>query len=171
MDGRGNGAGAGDGIAGDRELKMTKRSCVLLAALLLFGGCASSADDDPNAAKITMHLEQLDNGGGNNFTFAGPVNLRFALTAANTTKDLVTLSRVEVKTISTGAYSIAPTSTSLNIPISPGQTISTTISVWGTARGGRLASEEPVTLRGTAYLTGPSGAFVNLFTEYLNQRR
>jgi hypothetical protein len=149
---------------------MAKRNCVLLAAVLLLAGCASSGDEDPNAPKITIHLEQLDNGGGNNFTFAGPVNLQYALTATNTTKDLVTLSRIEVRTISSGAYSISPTSTSLNIPISPGQSVSTTIAVWGYARGGRLSSEEPVTLRGTAYLSGPSGAFVNLFTEYISQR-
>jgi hypothetical protein len=44
------------------------------------------------------------------------------------------------------------------------------ISVWGYARGGRLSSEEPVTVRGTAYLTGPKGPFVKLFTEYIAQR-
>lgn len=44
------------------------------------------------------------------------------------------------------------------------------ISVWGYARGGSLDSEEPVAIRGTAYLTGPKGAFVKLFTEYIAQR-
>ena len=147
-----------------------RRHCALLAAVLLLAGCASSADDDPNAPKVTVHLEQLDSGGGNNFIFAGPVNLQFAVSVTNTTKDLVTLSRLEVRTISSGAYSISPTSTSLNLPVSPGQSVNTTIAVWGYARGGNLSSQEPVTLRGTAYFSGPSGAFVRLFTEYISQR-
>ena len=145
------------------------RQYALLAAVLILSGCVSSADDDPNAPKVTVHLEQLDSG-VNSFTFAGPVNLQFAVSVANTTKDLVTLSRLEVRTISSGAYSISPTSTNLNLPVSPGQSVNTTIAVWGYARGGNLSSQEPVTLRGTAYFSGPSGAFVRLFTEYINQR-
>ena len=145
------------------------RQYALLAAVLILSGCVSSADDDPNAPKVTVHLEQLDSG-VNSFTFSGPVNLQFAVSVANTTKDLVTLSRLEVRTISSGAYSISPTSTNLNLPVSPGQSVNTTIAVWGYARGGNLSSQEPVTLRGTAYFSGPSGAFVRLFTEYINQR-
>ncbi|MDP9359902.1 MAG: hypothetical protein M3P29_00465 [Acidobacteriota bacterium] len=146
-----------------------RRHYALLAVLLL-AGCASSADDDPNAPKVTVHLEQLDTGGGNNFFFAGAVNLQYALSVTNTTKDLVTLSRLEVRTISTGAYSISPTSTNLNLQVGPGQSMTTAIAIWGYARGGNLSSGEPVTLRGTAYFSGPSGAFVRLFTEYITQR-
>ena len=149
---------------------MTKRTCVLLTVVLLLAGCASSAaDDDPSAPKITMHIEQVDSG-VNNFMYAGRVAVQFILTATNTTKDPVTLNRVQVQTISTGAYSIAPYTTNLNLPLAPGQTLQTTLSVWGYARGGRLYSEEPVSLRGTAYLKGPNGAFVKLFTEYISQR-
>jgi hypothetical protein len=141
----------------------------LLIAVLLLAGCASSADDDPNAPKITLHLQQID-AGPNSYTFAGSVNVQFVLTAANTTKDTVKLDRIEVRTISSGAYSISPTSTNLNLKLDPGQSLTTQISLWGYARGGRLYSEEPVTLRGTAYLSGPSGAFIKLFTEYISQR-
>jgi hypothetical protein len=146
-----------------------KRSCAFLFAVLLLAGCASSVDDDPNAPKITLHLQQVDDG-ANSYTFAGSVNVQFVLTAANTTKETVTLNRIEVRTISSGAYSIPPTSTSLNLKLEPGQGLRTQLSLWGYARGGRLYSEEPVTLRGTAYMTGPSGAFVKLFTEYISQR-
>lgn len=144
-----------------------RRRCALLAVLLL-AACASS-DEDPNAPKVTVHLQQLDSG-GNAFTFAGPVNVQFELTATNTTKDPVTLTRLEVRTVSSGAYTISPTSTNLNMQLGPGQSLTTTIAVWGYARGGNLSSGEPVTLRGTAYFSGPSGAFVRLFTEYIGQR-
>jgi len=141
----------------------------MLIAVLLLAGCASSADDDPNAPNVTIHLQQIDSG-GNAFTFPGPVNVQFVLTATNTTKDPANLNRIEVRTVSSGAYTISPTSTNLNMQLNPGQSLTTTIAVWGYARGGRLSSEEPVTLRGTAYLSGPSGAFVRLFTEYISQR-
>src|SRR5467141_3907940 len=148
---------------------MMKRAYAFLAAVLLLAGCASSADEDPNAPKITMHLEQVETG-VNTFTFAGPVTVQFVLTATNTTKDPVTLTRLEIRTVSSGAYSISPISTNLNVQLAPGQSQQSMISVWGYARGGRLYSEEPVTIRGTAYLTGPTGAFVRLFTEYIAQR-
>jgi hypothetical protein len=148
---------------------MTKRTCVLLAVVLFLAGCASSAGDDPSAPGITMHIEQIDNG-VNNFMYPGRVNIQFVLTATNTTKDPVTLNRVQIQTVSTGAYSIAPYTTNLNLPLAAGQTLQTTLSVWGYARGGRLYSEEPVSLRGTAYLKGPKGAFVKFFTEYIAQR-
>ncbi len=151
------------------ELTMAKRIYALLAVLLLVAGCASSADDDPNAPKVALHLEQVDTG-VNTFTFAGPVTVQFVLTSSNTTSDPVTLTRIEIRTVSSGAYSIAPTMTNLNLQLGPGQTQQSMISLWGYARGGRLYSEEPVTVRGTAYLTGPKGAFVKLFTEYIAQR-
>jgi len=132
-------------------------------------GCASSADEDPNAPKVSLHLEQVDTG-TSTFTFAGPVTLQFVLTASNKTSDPVTLTRIEIRTVSTGVYSISPITTNLNLQLAPGQSQQSMISVWGYARGGRLYSEEPVTVRGTAYLTGPKGAFVKLFTEYIAQR-
>jgi hypothetical protein len=148
---------------------MMKRTYALLAIVLLLAGCASSADEDPNAPKVALHLEQVDTG-VNTFTFNGPVTVQFVLTSSNTTSDPVMLNRIEIRTISTGAYSIAPVMTNLNLQIAPGQTQQSMISVWGYSRGGRLYSEEPVSVRGTAYLTGPKGAFVKLFTEYIAQR-
>jgi hypothetical protein len=32
---------------------------------------------------------------------------------------------------------------------------------------GHMASTEPITIRGTAYLTGPTCAFLHLFSEYI----
>jgi hypothetical protein len=50
--------------------------------------------------------------------------------------------------------------TSINADLTPSQD-----SLWDSARGGNLASLEPVTLRATGYMKGPSGSFVRLFTE------
>jgi hypothetical protein len=132
--------------------------------LLFLAGCASSQQDDPNAPNITLHLEQES--APNTYTYSGPVNVRYAMSVANTTNQAVKLNRVEIRTIGSGAYSIQPTSTQLNLDLGPGQTRTMAITLWGYARGGRLASNEPVTVRAIAYFTGPSGAFIRLFTEY-----
>jgi hypothetical protein len=97
-----------------------KRTYAFLAAVLLLAGCASSADEGPNASKITLHLEQVDTG-VNTFASAGPVTVQFVLTGTNTTTDPVTLTRLEVRTISDGAYSVPPVTRTLNVQLAPGQ--------------------------------------------------
>src|SRR5438270_4353558 len=136
--------------------------------LLLVAGCAS-AHDDPNAPNVTLHLAQYESA-PNAYLYGGTVNVRYALSIANGTKDPITLTRIEIRTISSGAYTIRPTSTPINIDVAPGQEKTIPISLWAYARGGNLAAQEPVTLRATAYMTGPSGPFVRLFTEYLPQQ-
>ena len=138
--------------------------------MLLLAGCASGSQDDENAPNIILHLTQ-DEAYSNAFTYAGSVNIRFVLSAANTTKDAVKLTRIEIRTIGTGAYTIRPTTTQINIDLAPGEQKSVALAVWGYARGGTLSSTEPVILRGTAYLTGPSGAFMRLINEYITPDR
>lgn len=98
------------------------------------------------------------------------MNVRYALSIANRTKDPVTLTRIEIRTVSSGAYSMRPTSTQINIELPPGQEKTIPLSLWATARGGNFAAHEPVTVRATAYMTGPAGPFVRLFTEYYTEQ-
>lgn len=140
------------------------RQTVLI--LLLLAGCASSAQDDPNAPNITFHLQQYESE-ANAYTFNGALNLAFALSVTNTTNQPVKINRLEIRTIGSGAYTIRPTSIPINMDLGPGEAKTMPLSVWGYARGGHMASTEPITIRGTAYLTGPSGAFLRLFSEYI----
>jgi hypothetical protein len=137
--------------------------------LLLLAGCASGANDDTNAPNVILHVAQFESS-PDVYLYGGSVNVRFALSAANRTKDPVTLNRIEIRTVGSGAYMIRPTSTMVNIKLAPGQEATVPISLWGFARGGYASSREPVTLRATAYMTGPTGAFVRLFTEYIPQQ-
>jgi len=137
----------------------------LLFAVLL-AGCASAPAEDPNAPNIALHLAPYQDA-LNDYRFSRPVNIQFALSMTNTTKPPVTLDRIEIRTVGSGAYTIRPTTTSINANLAPGESKSMPITIWGYARGGQMSSTEPVTLRGTAYLRGPSGAFLRVFTEYI----
>jgi hypothetical protein len=136
--------------------------------LLFLAGCAS-AQDDANAPNVSLHLAQYESA-PNAFLYGGLVNVRYSLSVANRTSDPVTLTRLEIRTVGSGAYAIRPTSTQINIDLAPGQEKTVPISLWANARGGNMAAQEPVTLRATAYMTGPKGAFVRLFTEYLSEQ-
>jgi hypothetical protein len=105
------------------------------------------------------------------FAFAGPVNVQYELSVTNDSSEPLSLTRLQVQTVSSGAYTIRPTTVPLNVQLAPGESRIVPIEVWATATGGHLAPDEPVTLRAAANLSSPkSGAFVRLFTENLRQR-
>jgi hypothetical protein len=139
-----------------------------ILAVILLASCAS-APDDANAPNVSLHLAQEDSA-PNAYLYGGAVNVRYSLSVANRTKDPITLTRIEIRTVSSGAYTIRPTSTPINIDLAPGQEKTIPISLWANARGGNLSAHESVTLRATAYMTGLSGPFVRLFTEYLSEQ-
>jgi len=140
-----------------------------LLAVILLTACASATPDDANAPNVSLHLAQYDSA-PSAYLYGGAVNVRYSLSVANRMKNPVTLTRIEIRTVSSGAYTIRPTSTPVNIDLAPGQEKTIPLSLWANARGGNLSAHESVTLRATAYMTGPSGPFVRLFTEYLNEQ-
>jgi hypothetical protein len=136
--------------------------------LLFLAGCSSAADD-ANAPNVVLHIAQYESA-PNAYLYGGLVNIRYSLSVANRTKDPITLTRIEIRTIGSGAYTIRPTSTPVNVDLAPGQEKTIPLSLWAQARGGTLSAQEPVTLRAAAYMTGPTGAFVRLFTEYFSEQ-
>jgi hypothetical protein len=137
--------------------------------LFLFAGCSSATQDDPNAPNVVLHIAQYESA-PNAYLYGGLVNVRYSLSVANRTKDPITLTRIEIRTIGSGAYTIRPTSTPINVDLAPGQEKTIPLSLWAQARGGTLSAQEPVTIRATAYMTGPTGAFVRLLTEYFSEQ-
>jgi hypothetical protein len=119
-----------------------------LAILLLLAGCATDAQDDANAPNVALHLAQEESA-PSAFLYGGLVNVRYTLSIANRTNDPVTLTRIEVRTVSSGAYSMRPTSTSINVEVPPGQEKTVPLSLWAQARGGNFAAHEPVSIRAT----------------------
>jgi hypothetical protein len=139
-----------------------------LLGLILLAACSSATPDDANAPNVTLHIAQYESA-PNAYLYGGLVNVRYELWIANRTTIPITLTRIEIRTVSSGAYAIRPTSTPINIEVTPGQEKTIPLSLWANARGGNLSAREPVTLRATAYMTGPNGPFVRLFTEYLSE--
>src|SRR5437763_9479778 len=88
--------------------------------LLILTACATGAQDDPNAPDVVLHLAQYESA-PNAYLYGGLVNVRYDLSIANRTTGPVTLTRIEIRTVSSGAYMIRPTSTPLNIEVAPGQ--------------------------------------------------
>jgi hypothetical protein len=139
------------------------KSALSLFAVLVLVGCASSPSSS-NAPNVTLHLAQV-NTPSDVFYFAGPVNIQYRLTISNPTSQPLTLTRLDLRTFGPGAYSLRTAATPMNLKIAPNGTSTYLISVWGRARGGYLASSEPVSIQGTAYFKGPSGSFVKIFNE------
>jgi hypothetical protein len=133
-----------------------------VVALILAFGCASTQQS--SGPDVTIHLAQI-NSASDVFYFAGPVNVQYQLTVSNPTSQPLTLQRLDLSTIGPGAYSLRANSTPMNLKIAPNGTSTFRIAVWGYARGGYIASSEPVSLRGVAYFQSPSNSFVKLFNE------
>lgn len=130
----------------------------LLAVLL--AACASTPQES-GGPPVTVQLTQL-NGSSNIFYFPGPVNIQYQVTVSNPTDQVVTMRRLDLRTEGFGAYALRTSGAPMNVKIAPKSTATFTVSAWGRAAGGYIASTEPVSLFATAYFDGPGGTFVKL---------
>src|SRR5438132_5019312 len=141
------------------------KSAVSALALGLLLACASSSQSSgPN---VTLQLQPI-NQPTDVFYFSGPINLQYRLVINNPTDQALTLTRLDLRTIGPGAYSLRTTATPMNLKVAPNSATVYTISVWGYSRGGYLASTGPVTLQGTAYFKGRSDGFVRIFNQNIS---
>jgi len=142
-----------------------KRATLLALAVCLAACASSQPSKGPN---VTVELAQLTSA-NDVFYMRGPVSIQYQLAITNPTSQPLTLTRLDLQTLGPGAYSLRANGTPMNLTVAPNSTSDYTISVWGYSNGGYLTSSEPVTLRGTAYFKGASGAFMKVFNENLPQ--
>lgn len=146
------------------------KSAAMLFALMLVAGCASSSSNAQNdlANMVQVELGQVTNL-SSTYYFAGPVSIQYQLGVRNNTGVPITLRRLQLRTISPGAYALrTPTSTiTANVP--PGQSTVVNLSAWGRTSGNELSAQEPVSIQGTAYFDSPQGSFVKVFTTLIPQ--
>lgn len=140
-----------------------------IATLLFLTACASSNQQD-STPKLDLQLAQVGSSAGSNlYYFAGPVNVQFQLAITNPTNETFTLRRLELRTISPGAYSLRTPTSPISAIVTPGKTTVVNLSAWGRTSGSYLHAEEPVTIQGMAYFDGPHGRFVKVFHQMLSQ--
>jgi hypothetical protein len=128
---------------------------------LLAAACASQQD---SGSPVTVQLTQVG-GPANVFYYPGPVNVQYEVAVTNPTNQQIALRRLDLRTEGPGAYALRTSGSPMNVKIAPKSSATFTVSAWGQARGGYIASTEPVSLYATAYFDGPSGTFVKLIHE------
>jgi hypothetical protein len=144
------------------------KRATLFALAVFLAACASSRSSS-SGPNVTVELAQL-NSASDVFYMRGPVSIQYQLSITNPTSQPLTLTRLDLQTMGIGAYSLRANGTPMNLTVAPNSTSNYTISVWGYANGGYLASSAPVTMRGTAYFKGPSGSFLRMFNENIPQQ-
>ena len=146
------------------------KSASLLVAFLLVAGCASSSGDARNALadKVQVQLGQYATN-NNLYYFAGPINVQFQFAITNNTGETITLRRLQLRTVSPGAYALRTPTSPITSIVPAGKTTTVNLSAWGRTSGSTLRAEEPVTIQGTAYFDSPRGSFVKIFNQMLSQ--
>jgi hypothetical protein len=136
-----------------------------LFATLTFS-CASSSDDgnSPNAPEVSL----IQSNSPDTMYLRGPIELDYVLVVDNKSGQPLRLTRLDLQTIGSGGYSLRTGASPMNHPVAPTGTTNVKVSAWGEARGGFLASNEPVTIRAVAYFMTPSGSTIRrVFTQVL----
>jgi hypothetical protein len=147
-----------------------KRALSILALTILAAACGSSGSTGTaGSPALDIHLAQT--GSSNDvFYIRGPISLQYQLEVTNPTADNYTLRRLDLQTIGQGAYYLHTGSVPMNETVRGNGTTAIRVAAWGTARGGRLTVNEPVTLRITAQFDDGRGhTFQRIATENLSQ--
>lgn len=138
---------------------MKTQAAAAVAVLLVIAGCATGQPE--KGANVRLSIAEVSTPA--DYTFAGPVNLQFEVTVANGTNEPITLSRIDLATFGSGAYTLRASGIPVNLVVAPGSTGRAVITAPGRAQGGHLSAVEPVSLRGTGYLSGAAaGPFIRL---------
>lgn len=149
-----------------------RNQLAVLVTTLLLGGCASATGTSSNAPPLEVTLTQVGTPASEMYFFRGPINIQYDLAVRNPTPNEYTLRRLDIASVGSGAYAVRTGNQPITYRIAPNGTTTIRMSAWGTARGGFLTSEEPVTLRVMAQFDGGGGkGFQKVFTQTLSQFR
>jgi hypothetical protein len=130
----------------------------LLFAIALASCSSSSSTPKANIIQPEIDLVQVVGPAELNYPRGG-ADLRFELEIENRSGEPITLKRVELATIGTGAYSLRRESVIHNETIAPHATGH--VTAWAKAQlyGGTVSEQEPVRVRGVLHFESPVGPF------------
>jgi hypothetical protein len=143
-----------------------KQASFLTLAILTIAVSSAAASTPP----VQARLVQTTTSGGT-FFFRGPVNVQYQLTVTNPGNQPLTLSRLNLSTVGPGGYRLHTGSAVVKTVVPANGSVTLNLSAWATARGGPIASTQPVEMHGTLWLSPPKGkAFVKNFLQYIPQQ-
>jgi hypothetical protein len=141
-----------------------------IAALLLFAACASS-NDKVNIAKPELELVQLVAPANVGYA-TGPTQIQFGLRAHNNAAEPITIRRIDIQSVGTGAYELRRDSFRFDRTIQPNESGDVTFwahaFAYATDRSGTPWSE-PVTVRAVIRFDSPAGPFQQIVTRYITE--
>jgi hypothetical protein len=138
-------------------------------ALLLLAACATS---DPKTSTTDIQFEQVY--GPSDLSLvrgANTMTIEYAVNVGNRGTEAITLRRISVSSVGSGAYALRPEEQSYNVAIAPDTSGTVKLTARGYFSGNSSgdASREPVTLRAIFYFDAPSGPFRRIVTQNLGQ--
>jgi len=143
------------------------RHAAFLSALFL-AACASSSSRAP-VPEPEIQLEQLSTVAPAAVHNSGAITLQYRVTIHNVADTTLTLRHVDLNSIGSGAYDLAPTSRAFTLQIPPGHTES--VQFWTSGSIGDptiLGANGPVTIRVVAGFDSPAGSFQSVVTQQVH---
>jgi hypothetical protein len=102
--------------------------------------------------------------------FRGPISIQYQLTITNPSNQPLTLTRLNLSTMGPGGYRLHTGDAIVKTVVPANGSTTLNLSAWGRARGGFIASTEPVEMHGQLWLKPPTGkTFVKQFLQYIPQ--
>lgn len=140
-------------------------SAVLCTTLLTSSGCSSGrgAREAP-VVRPEMRLV-LTSLLGANGRQAGPVEVHFQVLVKNNSSGPITLRQLDIRTVSSGAYTLNSNSIVLNHRVAGLTTSGANFHARGYGGGGVVGASEPALLRVIAYFESDEGPFHHVFTQ------
>lgn len=145
-----------------------RRAAIALALLAL--ACASSQPADGN--QLDIELVQVYGPSDLGIVRgSSAMQIEYAVRIANRSAQPVTLRRISLQSVGSGAYQLRPEEQSYTVMIPPDTSESVRLTARGyfsgTASGD--ASREPVTLRAILYFEAAAGPFRRIITQNIGQ--
>ena len=142
-----------------------------LFAIALFIGCASAAPQQKSAPlnEPEIHVSQLSNISDAARHITGGISVQYRVDVANRAKEAITIKRIDIVSLGSGAYTLRPTSNPFDARLNPGE--ATALQFWAPAvidDPTIIGANGPVTLRLTVQYDTPAGTTQSIVVQQVH---
>lgn len=153
-----------------RLLSAAMKRLPLLLLVLAAVACSSGKSQRAEIIRPEIDIRQLV--GPSDLAYPrGIMEIQYEVRVANRSSEPITLRRIDVQSVGTGAYTLRREFFPFNEVIQPDQykTVTFWVKAWARGRVAGAGSNEPVTVRGIASFESPVGEFNQIFQRDLSQ--